>query len=203
MSDEVDDARFPRVARYLQVLPNGLDSYPELEGKASPFRRGLDRFPVVGNPGRLPLRVAELLVQPPSMNVWLRATVLNAAYLALADYHGWSSEEYSVISYEVSRDLFRSPMYRALMVLASPERLLKTSGKRWPAFHRGTMLEVRLGTKEARMSLAFPVESYPELVGYGFLGAMKAAIVAARGRDVTTTFETWTSTYGQMSVRWR
>ncbi len=200
----VEDAdRFPRLARYLSVLPEGLDSYPHLQAKASPLRRGVDRFPVDRDVRGVPERVRELLVHPPSMNVWLPATLANAAYLAVADFHGWSAEQYEEASYRVNFELYRSPMYRALMILASPERLLATSQKRWPAFHKGSMLAVRLEGRSATLTLPFPRHSFPELCGWGFLGSLRAAIEGARGRNVRASVVEWTPTEGTLAVTWR
>jgi hypothetical protein len=76
-----------------------------------------------------------------------------------------------------TRALLRTPLYRVLFAVLSPERLLNGAVHRWHAFRQGTdvvMLEQRRGF--ARLQLTFPPGLHSDLTLFLLAAAFQAAV---------------------------
>jgi hypothetical protein len=101
-------------------------------------------------------------------------------------------------------DLFRKPLYRAIMWVTSPRSLIAGAPRRWEQFHRGTSLEV---TKDGRdfvdLVLHFPPRLFNELHARMFGAAFEAAFEAAGALDCVTEDVKPGQTEAAFRVRWR
>ena len=75
----------PRVAAYLEALPNGLASYPEYTQKAALYRQFLKHAGALRVANQLPPELRLLVEQPVPVNTWLPEVMVNALYLGVAD----------------------------------------------------------------------------------------------------------------------
>jgi hypothetical protein len=180
----------PSVAAYVERLPGGVASYPAAGVKGAVTRRMLDdaRLPFPLPAGSIPDEVARFVAEGFSVGAWVPETFHSVLACAIFDLRfrdegGMPAFERWV--HEGNRGLLRSPLYRVLFLVASPERIFIGAERRWATFHRGSLLRV-LDHREggARVRLTYPAYLFPEHSVVGFGAALLAAVEAAGGKRV-------------------
>jgi hypothetical protein len=165
---------FPGLESYLERLPRGLDSYPEVCVKGAFVRRMLGQAPRPLREGMgLPPVLEQLVVRMPGPNDWV--PVAHQCGLALCVYdlnfaNNGGLAAYGAWTIEVQRRLLGSALYRILFAVMSPERLLVGATHRWSAFNRGMNLEaITSSNGRGAFRLKRPPHLLPalSLVGYG------------------------------------
>ena len=177
---------------YLARLPDGIASYPEMLTKGAIIRTILAEAPrplteAVG----LPLRVQELARTPPSASSWVTEVEGWAVVLAVHE-HCFAGPDgrtrFWTWGHAMNLQLFRSPLYRILFTVLSPERLWVGAARRWSAFHRGTVVsDVTCTTGVASFRLTTPPYVMPEVGRLGLTSAFHAALEIAGGKAVQVT----------------
>ncbi len=193
---------FHRVLAYLERMPDGLASHPECRAKASIYRSAMADLDVSGATPPLPAPLVELLTRPAPSGDWIPEAYNNALHLALADLHFENDDDFVDRAYEANRALFRSPMHRALMLLASPQRVLNGARKRWRAFHLGTRFELETDGNTAQVVLSYPVGLHDLLMLQCFAVAFRAAVEAARGKNVSVELTQVSPARAEFAGRW-
>src|SRR5262249_26365956 len=165
-----------RMEAYLGGLASGLEAHPQCQQKGSIVRGVLRGFPLAGLPPRPP-PVQALIEEPPLASSWVSEDYASALYLAICDAQFPDDGAYIRFSFEFNRKLLRSPLYRVLMVVATPTRLMRHAGLRWGALHRGSRFAVELsGERSAHGVLHYPPHLFPELLARCFGTAFQAAV---------------------------
>jgi hypothetical protein len=165
----------PLMASYLGALPDGPASHPQCSVKASVVRHAIESRPL--GPGvRLPGDIRALVDQPPPVSAWVPEVHFNAVMLAIRDVHFDGGEAFHAWVYEQNKRLFSTPLYRAIFLVLSPERLMRGMGQRWAAFRRGTTANAR---QRAPKDLELRVHAPPHLYDAATVGGMSAALRAA------------------------
>jgi len=193
--------RFPRVGRYIKALPDGLGSYPACVSKASIYRMLLDRLPAPMDTSALPDEVASLIRAPLPSGSWVETAKANAVELAVADWLK-SDSKFVALAEEMNSALLRSPMYRALVYVASPAFLMKTASRAWAQFHRGVPAEVEVDNGTYTMRLSFPPRLYTKLIAEEKRVSYDIALRAAGARNVRVTVAAFTETSAVFRARW-
>jgi len=196
------DSSFHRVMAYLARLPHGLDSHSECKAKASIYRAAMGDLDVTGATTPLPEALVQLLQQPAPPGSWIPEAYNNALHLALADLHFADDDEFVDRAYAANQDLFRSPMYRAMMLLANPERVLNGARKRWEAFHLGTEFALEVAGNTAQVVLRYPDDVHDLLMLECIAMAFRAAIEAARGKNVDVSLTQVSPARAEFAGRW-
>ena len=181
----MDRAAFPRTSRYLSSLPRGWLSHPECECKAAIHREAIAHLPrPMPTEGLHPL-LADYFQNPVPVSSWVPEVINSALFLAMADV--FFPVEASFLSWigGIAEDTFKSPMYRLLMIVASPNALAQGGARRWAAFHTGTEYETKVGDGGTTTTLRFPEHTFDPLVVRGTLRAIQAAYRASGARDAT------------------
>jgi hypothetical protein len=199
---ETRAAGFPRVSSYLERLTGGIDAYPECLAKASVSLGAIHALPEPMETRGLPASLASHLERPPRPNEWIPETLNVAVYLAIADRFFQDEDPFQTWVYGIGRAMFRSPMYRVLMRVMSPERLAKGGGKRWSAFHRGTTYEVELEDDGTASTIGFPPRLFNELFIRGTLQAVLAAYHASGAPNATAEILELTEVSARTRVQW-
>jgi uncharacterized protein (TIGR02265 family) len=116
--------------------------------------------------------------------------------VGLTDYETWAHRR--------NRDLLTRPLYRALFVLLTPERLLNGMQRRWNQFRRGTSVELlERGTDRVVLRVRFPTDLYEQTALHGLRGALRAALEAAGARGARIELVDSGPRDARYAVQWR
>ena len=80
-------ASLPNVTRYLEHLPQGIDSHAHCMVKASVYRDALESRGLQAVLSDLPSDVQELVEHPPPVSAWVREVHTNTIMIAIRDAH--------------------------------------------------------------------------------------------------------------------
>jgi hypothetical protein len=179
-----------RLERWLAGVPRGLDSYPEVRAKGSLARSVLEGQPVAELVGRLPQPLRVYVDDPPMAGEWVPEAHLAALILSVADLRSMTDGEVCTWARERNRALFRSPAYKILMAVFSPQSMIRFAARRWEYWHHGTSLAVEgVADEGVRLALRFPLGLFDELMLRAYAEAFTAALEMAHARDPVVTVE--------------
>jgi hypothetical protein len=106
--------------------------------------------------------------------------------------------------FRFNQRLFEKPMYRLLMALVSPSRMILLGASRWSVFHRGSeMVGTLFGRDRARVELSFPAGLFGAVHAIQYAEVVRAAVVAARAQECRVEIETQEPTRFVFAVRWK
>ena len=192
------------VAAYLEKLPNGADTYPDCSVKASVFRSAMDDRPL-GPEVALPPAVRTLVEDPPPVSVWVPEVHFNVITLGIREVHFGprGTDEYLGWVYEQNRKFLSTPLYRAVFLLISPERLLLGMEKRWSSLRRGTAFEhVRRGPTNVDIHVRSPPHLYSRLLVQGMSVVIRAALDCAGAKGTRVEGDICSPKEVVYHVRW-
>jgi hypothetical protein len=192
------------MAAYLARLPRGIDSFPEVTGKASVVRSFIESTPLTDLAfDAVPDPVAQLLRAPPPHSSWVSEVLMMSTLYALVDHRRLSGATIERWLYEQNRKLFDTRMYRALVALAGPSLLMRGTQLRWNAFHRGSTLELVDGTDHGMsLILRFPQWVFDETLLIGFGTGIRAALELSRAPNATVCLVEHTPRSARFQGRW-
>lgn len=198
----------PNMQRWLERLPGGIDAHPQCMVKSAPFRDAVESKPLDGVIEQLPAPVAELVRYPPPVSAWIPETHALCALIATLDAHFSSDpagrEAYEQWVYDRNRRLLLKPLYRALFLLLTPDRLLRGMESRWAAFRKGTNLVLlEHEGSHAKARVEFPYHLYDDTVILGMTAAFRAAVEAAGARHTQIRCLSLTSVSADVEMNWR
>jgi hypothetical protein len=200
-------ARFATLARYTEALPQGLESYPGARAKGAIVRQLLlDPVHPLPLGDGLPPHLEELIRKPPSVNDWVPLVDLCALHAAAFDCA--FAEEGGLSAYEewtFQRDLqlLKAPVYRSLIAVRRPERLLTNHAARWSAFHRGSSVHVMAVTDgKIAVRLSYPPHSWPKVSRIALGAAFRAAVVVAGAQWGEVTSKEESASVSSFDIRW-
>lgn len=177
----VDPDVYPTLAAYLALLPDGLDSYPDIRTRSTYnllLRRCLGGHLTHSSlPGALVARLTE----PWGTEDWIPTTIY-AVLSALAKDKLWQTEpEFHAGMARNASIMYNSLFFRAIMKVLSPSLLLMGSAKRWGAFHQGTTLTVvSQGKPGTVLDLSYPAPLF-DMTTLQSLGAVFCAAASGAG----------------------
>jgi hypothetical protein len=197
-----DTAVGPSYTRYLASLPGGLATHPDAQAKASLVRAFLE-----GQPAdvlrRLPEPLQPLVREPPIENAWIPEVQFCAFFHALCEALGHLPAARAAWIRSRNQSLFSGPLYRLLMTVASPERVLREAARRWGVFHRGSALDFEgFSDDGARVRLAFPPGLFDAFMLDAFSEAFAAALESARAKDPLVQVEASGPGFARFVARW-
>jgi hypothetical protein len=196
-------SRYPRLTDYVRRLPRGLDSYPDVQIKVLPIRKGLTDKPLPPDPA-LPPAILRLLTMPLLPSSWASSAAAHGMLLAIADYHRMSDAEYVNWALLRNRLMLQEKIYHGLLALASPSLLLRGASSRWGTFHRGIELVVdHTDAFEASATLRFPSFLLNEVLARGLAAGIQAALEASRAKDLRFSVDAITDRTTRLSASWR
>jgi hypothetical protein len=191
---------------YLAALPRGINSYPDYVMKAATYREFLAEIPEGGiaELGALPPTLRELVERPLPVSDWLPEVHANALFMAIADAFFPSDDAFAARKLETNRRMLRSPLYRVLFLLATPETMLRNVTSRWVKFHKGILLRVpSIAERSAKLRVDFPPNLVPHLQARAYVAAVQAALEAAGAKEVESSISSWSSTFINVDAAWK
>jgi hypothetical protein len=177
----IDVFRYPRTAAYVRQLPEGLDSYPDCVAKASIHRTVYAHYTSTNEAlTGLPAPLQARLDDPSPAAKWIPQCHTLALILAIVESRGETrgldGPEMGAWIREAAASLFSTPMYRILMLAATPRLLFKGANIRWSAFFRGSELRPDMGDHEATVELSAPPGMFDVTLATIFTDVLRAAL---------------------------
>lgn len=197
----------PSITAYHALLPEAEASYPDVVIKASVLRSVLDRVPdgplePVGLPA-----IDRILREPPGVNEWLPEVMHNTVLCAVFDQRfaaNGGQTAFESWSYTRNRQLFATPLYRILFMVASPQRLLVGLTSRWSAFRRGSKLDLEVNEPgRALLRISHRPHLLPQVVLLALRQAIRAAIDAGGGAVISAVVTAVSPSDTTIEVRYR
>ncbi|MFO7566294.1 MAG: hypothetical protein R6X02_26865 [Enhygromyxa sp.] len=171
-----DRPSYPRLAAYLDQLPEGLDSYTECEAKVLVHRTvyAFAEQPLRGLPAVLQAHIDASAPAKP----WIPQCHTLALILAIVEARGLSPAEEAKWIRSAASLLFSTPMVRLLIWAVSPRLMIKGADIRWSAFFRGSNLHAKLGEGEgeAELELRAPPALFDPSLAAIFTDVLRSAL---------------------------
>jgi hypothetical protein len=164
---------------YLEKLPAGLASYPQMTIKGAIFRQFLKGVDTGRLRASLPARLVELVDNPPPPSVWMPEVQSNAVFAVVADVCFADEAAFMQYAYENNKEVLESPLYSLLIRMLSPSRVVKLAAKAWGQMHKGTTLFADGHGAYTLLRLDHPPDAYPrcmlQALSQGYLSAAHLA----------------------------
>jgi len=192
------------VELYLETLPHGVASYPQVLSKASLLRSLLDstKTPPERLCAVLPREVHEAVQEPPPVTAWLPSVHFRCIFRAVRDACFQSDESFLRFCRDAQRRMFEGPVYRVLMAALSPQAILKGSTARWGRFHQGIELTIAPSSGAVQGTLRYPPHLLQEIDHLATLEGWRAAVELAGGKNVTSRVLLVTPTEARFVSSW-
>ena len=181
--------RWPdEIRAWWEGLPDGEASHPGCRVKAAVWRelaRGLPRPETLLE--ELPPATRALVEAPPPPSAWVPEVHVNLAACLAADrlFDDW--ESFYDYTYAMNRRLLSGPMYRILLKLLSPERVVKGSSLAYGQMHRGSEATARRVESGVELTLRYPEGLFPPGFLRAFPTSIRAALELSNATDVEVT----------------
>ena len=196
-------ATLPSLSNYLDALPNGLDSYPDVRAKASLYRSVLDHG-AIEDVSVLPEPLRRLATDPAPVSAWIPEVHSHALMSAVRDLCFESDAAFVQHAYDRQRELFDGRLYRIMLALASPSLLLRTAALRWRTFHRGSTFSVESsdGT-ETRVRIDHPPHLWDDLLTDALVAGLEAVLDLSGAVDTKLVITDREPTVLRLHGTWR
>ncbi|MEL6546319.1 MAG: hypothetical protein AAFQ82_16950 [Myxococcota bacterium] len=200
----LDDAHAPLTTRYIESLPDGLQSHPQAQVRSDVLHTVRAALSDVDTMMPEPMRVA---LRDQSDERWHPEVVGVALMLMCRDWVFQSDEAFLEWAFEASLKLFETPLNRMLMMVVSPTLVSIGAGKKWGNFHRGSELVSGGVNKEGSLHvvsghMSFPEHLFPELIVARWSRSILAALSTTRAQDPKIETTAYTSTIAHFRVTW-
>ncbi len=193
----------PRLAAYLDGLPQHILSYPEVMTRADYSLILRPKLASVLQGWDLPVSVKDFLNAPWKPGEWI-PTVAYVALCEMARDHLWrTEEEFHQGMFDVGVEMYHSPMLRAISVVLGPSIVALGATKRWSTLHKGTTLTMKKQQKECvNLTLGYPPKIFSE-AGMKSLGAaICAAVSVYRGKNTACDIIFLHDTEAELFIKW-
>ncbi len=191
------------VEAYIDSLPRGLDSYPRAECKASVARIFLAGFDRDRLATAVPASLHATLFNLPPDSVWMPEVHGQVFYLALRQVFYTEDKDYLAMTLQKNTELLRSPLYRMLFKLLSPQRIAKNAGVAWGRFHRGSRFTcVKADDDEAVFDFGYPPFLYSRLSLHAFATAALSGIQVGGRENAYIDGVTYSPEAAQVVIRY-
>ncbi len=188
---------------YLDRLPDGIASYPEVRVKAAFLHSRLARLPSHVAQKMLPAEVRTLIASPVPSSFFIPVVPVFALNHAILDSFD-DVRAYLDFSAEHNRVSLNSALYRVLFAMASPKMVLKRAASTWARIHDGINLETELGEGNTVTNVVtFPPHlAFPEIL-MTWQEAFAYTLGLSGGKEATVEIVEQSSTSVVYSGRWQ
>lgn len=129
----------PSLARYLDALPDGLDSHPDVCIKASLLRSTLQHDPLPAEVvTALPDALRRIVENPPPVSSWVPEVHNVGILCAVYDAMGGGDAAFEQACIERQQKLFAGPLYKIVFAISSPASLMRSITNRWKSLRKGS-----------------------------------------------------------------
>ena len=193
---------YPRMARYLAMLPEAEASYAECRIRAGLVKLSLEYqpFPIED---QTPAWLVDFLQEKRTATSLLPLVHCNAWILAMVDsVFGGDEQRYLEFNYEVNRRFGDHPMYSLLYKMLSPGFIMRTLPMSFQQLMPGVKPVLRAHEDAGILVLRYPENLYTELLARGWAEAVRAMVENAGGKNPVVKLHDFGKTQLQISARW-
>ena len=192
------------VSDYLKAIPGGLDAYPDYLAKASAYRTFIEGLPEERLLAALPEPLKPLITDPEPVTAWIPEVHSNVVFLTATDAILGSEAAFYAHYEQMNQRLLSGPLYRVLMMVASPSIVVRGAASRWASFHRGVTLKAESqGSNAADVVLAWPKGLFNRVIAEGYTRAFVVALRLAGAKDTTMEVTRFSDTGAEYRGTWR
>lgn len=168
--------------RYIESLPEGLASYPEVTAKASFMHDKVAHAPAEMQ--QLPAEIQQYFdTKVPSS--FLVPTVHHFAInLAIRDAMPKGEAFYEFIK-QSNRRVLSSPLYGALFAVIKPQLLIRGAAARWSRIHRGIELRAKADHSSCEIELTYPPKLMNRDLADQYIPVFEVVLDLSRARNAT------------------
>ncbi len=188
---------------YISRLPDGLDSYPDAQCKASVVNAFTRDYRDVLLANLAHDRLARLIAEPPLDSMWVCEVEAQAIFHVLRAVQFPTEPAFLQYARDMNQALLSSRLYRTLFRVLSHSRVSRLSATAWGRFHIGTRLTVE-STKGSThvFFMEFPPHLLEPVGLRAILTGIELALTLGGAEEVTLDdFET-TATSMRVRVGW-
>lgn len=187
----------------MERLPNGLDSYPECQMKASFLHEKFAQSPVPLDRSQLPDRLVHYLDNPPPSSIFVPSVDMFALNYVLLDAFGRDVDRFRKYTVEINRQKLTSNLYRALFLFVTPAGLVAKAGERWKKVHQGVTMEAKMtGERTFEGVIRFPPHIACEMMVNIWADILALAVGLAGAKNVRTKVVEQSPTLGRYTGGW-
>ena len=194
--------RFPETKRYLEGLPQGLQSFPELEVHTDGLGSVRDLIPAPYDDLPEPLAA---YYRREIDHAWVPEVLGQCTTLMIVDLYGL--DHLVARSRELAKTLYDGPVLKHLVRIMSPTLVVMGTQRRWSAMRRGTQMSSTPVQREGDLHFSEVVVESPHPVftrpfALALNPFLELAIASARGRDARSELVEATSTKMRFQGCW-
>lgn len=183
--------RLEHYEAYMASLPDGIDSYPDATTKGSMVRLFIQGIPS-GMVEHLPDKLRSWIEVPPQVTERVPFVVLGALGHASRDLRFFEYREFLDWFAMGMAGVLANPMYRILVSMADPLRMVRKSPHAWSAFYKGldrTNLEIY--ENGSRGMVTYPPHLMDKVLADAAAVTFVRALALSRAADPTVEVEEW------------
>lgn len=196
-------ARFPRLAKYIDVLPEGLASYPKCRSKGSLIRGALEGHDAEKLLPDLPKALAEYVGYPPPSGAWVSAVHNTALFYAVCD--AYYPSEHAMKAWVRKRTrAMGTGLYRGLLRVTGPSLFFRVAEKTHGLLQQGTQMDnLRLEGKSMSARLVFPPHLFTHFMLLANSPTYEVLTELAGGKDARCKLVAYDATSATYEGTWR
>lgn len=199
----IDKSVFPTLAKYLDNLPQGLDTFPAAKTRAFYSIELQKRLGQNLQGARLPFSIKSRLSETWKPDAWIPATIYAALCCVCLDTIWTTKETFHQGMYEIASLMYASMFFRAVMFIMSPSLMMLGSASRWNGFHLGTTLRASNQTKTSGdMVLNYPGHLFPEPCLHSLAATFDCAITSSGAKQFHYTLVVPSIDSAIICMRW-
>lgn len=199
----INPVRYPTLYRYLSGLPQGIDSYPDIQSTAEVAASIRATFGAELLRDDLPDYVKTAMAGVWHKTDWIPEVHFMTLNALVRDIVCRNDEKYYQFCFDTMKAAFSSPLMRSLMYVMSPSVLALATEKRWGKFKRGSVMKTIQSTSDGRvLQLTYPEKLYLDCMLGGFMKSIEAACRCTRVTSTEIEMKIISPTETHFTISW-
>ena len=193
---------FPRLAEYISVLPEGLESHPECRSKGSLIRGALSGHEFGDLLLCLPKELAEHVRYPPPSTAWVSAVHNTALFYAVCDLY-YPTEAAMEEWVQRRTTAMATGIYRGLLRVSGPGLFFRMQERTYGLLQKGSsMVTDKVEDNRITGRLLFPPHLFTHFMLLSNLPVYEVLTGLASGQSATSKLVRYDETSATYETTW-
>ena len=199
----INPVRYPTLFRYVNGLPQGLDSYPDVQSSAEVAESIRQRFGAALVRDDLPDFIKDAMGMPWKRGTWIPEAHFMTLNALVRDVIYRNDEGYLQFCFDTMKAAYSSHLMRSVMFVMAPSVLALATEKRWSTFKRGVALKTLKSMPDGRLlSMTYPPRLYLTCMLDGVAKSIEAALSCTRAKQYSVITNVISDTECQFLISW-